>query len=382
MGRLFQARELSLVVGLVAALAATTGCTFLRARGKDALDMFDMGFTFSTKPQFGLYGNCPFTVPGGYSKVDGYFVGLGGGKVGVMDHHQDSAGLLLWAREDVEWSKGEDDEEKVGTYQMGPLGLAVDSEGNTTYRPQCAHYLHLGFIGVTGNLNYREWADFLVGWFGVDINKDDVRAASLPARRRKLDDISDRIARPHEGLQLLARTGKETYALDEPIVLDVQLVNRTGRRGRRRSDRPRDLSVYFEPFAKTPKGGSAEWLFKFDVFEVYGNRARYHSPRFKVSAEARAEYYHCLTVPPGAFVGRRFEFPPASERNWLEPGSYFFLVSYEVTEDYPYVIIRPELTQAQAVALGKEAYSRVWTGKLYADLVVFNVKRKKRFGIF
>jgi len=345
--------------------------------------MFDVGFTFTDRPQFGLYSNCPFIAPGGYSKVDGHYVGLGGGKIGVMEHHQDTAGLFLWGREDVGWGDPDSgDPETAGAHQVGPLGLATDPEGNPTYKPQCAHYLHLGFVGVTGNLNYKEWADFFLGWFGVDISDDDGRALERPATRQATVSAEPPLSRALRGLQLVVRTDKDSYTTDEPVVLDVRLYNRTGRSDER-EDLPRDLSVYFEPFARNPRGRWAEWLFKFYVFELNRGRRHYSSPRFDVPADHRDRYYHHVTLPPNAFVGRRFVFPAARTRNWLEPGRYILLVTYEVSDDYRYVIINRDLTVRQAKLLGRDiAYTRVWTGRLISNVVAFRVQRKKRFALF
>ena len=376
-------RHMMLALALAGLLASATGCTYLRNRGKDAMDMFDLGFTFSKKPQFGIYANCPFMAPGGYAKVDGTYVGLGGGQVGMMDHHQDAAGLIMWGREDVGWSKaGESTEESEGSHVVGPLGLAADTEGNPTYKPQCAHYLHLGFFGVTGNLNYREWGDFFAGWLGADLCNDDNRTAKKKGKGPKPEDLPRQLSLPRSGLQLVVRADKETYRLDEPIVLDVKLVNRTGWQ-RNRRDKRRDLSVYFEPFAKTADGKRAEWLFKFHVFDQFREGARYQSPRFDVPPTQRANYYHHITLAPRAFVGRSFVLPPARAGNWLEPGDYFILVSYEVSNDYPYVILNREFTSRHAELLGTDtAYTRVWTGKLYSNPVVFSVRGNKRFVLF
>ena len=80
-------------LALAAVLMAMQGCTYLRNRGRDANDMFDVGFTFSRKPQFAAYTNCPVIFPIGYGKVDGRFVGVGGRKAGVMEHKESSTGL-------------------------------------------------------------------------------------------------------------------------------------------------------------------------------------------------------------------------------------------------------------------------------------------------
>jgi len=152
----------------VAAIACLSGCTYLNNRWSDAKQMMDLGFTFSKKPQFGLYANCPMVTPIGYSKVDGYFVGLGGGKLGAGEHHQNNAGLLLWGREENSWKGfGKDDKATIESHKAGFVGIAEDAkEDRVKYRPACVHYLHLGFVGIMWNLNYYKMADFFCGWFG------------------------------------------------------------------------------------------------------------------------------------------------------------------------------------------------------------------------
>jgi len=373
---------------LLALAACAPGCSYvpvvgpyLNNRGRDALDMFDIGFTFSTKPQFGLYANCPFTVPIGGAKVDGYYAGIGGGKIGVVEHHQDAVGLIVTGHEKVTWGSPDSDEgESGGDYKVGFLGLNTDMEGNPVYRPQCTHYLHLGFLGLTGNINYKEIPDFFLGWAGIDICRDDSRRAKEVSRQDKLRDLSARLALPRNGLQLAIRTDKETYRTDEPITVEVYLVNVTGAR-RSRGDRPRDLTVYFEPVVENANGEKSEWLFGLYAYEVYTGRARYTSPRLSVPATQRAELYHHVTLPPGGFVGRRFTF--ARARDWLQPGDHIFLVTYQVDDDCAQVILSPDLTAEQVKALGTDvAYTPVWTGRVYSNIAFFRVRAKGLMAMF
>ncbi len=95
--------RLALVVAVAAVAAAAQGCGYLRDRVNDSTQIFDLGLSFSLKPQFSAYMNCPVIAPIGYGKVDGYFVGMGGGKVGAMKYHEESSGLLVWGREAVSW---------------------------------------------------------------------------------------------------------------------------------------------------------------------------------------------------------------------------------------------------------------------------------------
>ena len=171
------------VLVLAAVIAATQGCTYLRNRAHDAAQMFDLGFTFTKTPQFGLYANCPIVTPVGYSNIDGYFVGVGGGKVGVMEHKQKNAGVLLWGREENSWGSANGKEPvSEEKRRVGIVGIAEGvKKGEANYKPQCVHYLHLGWIGVTANINYSEIGDFFAGWAGLDPSHDDRRAAPATA---------------------------------------------------------------------------------------------------------------------------------------------------------------------------------------------------------
>lgn len=356
--------------------------TYLDNRWRDALDMFDIGFTFSLKPQFGLYANCPFTMPIGGAKVDGYYVGIGGGKLGVMEHKQDAVGVLVAGRERVTW--GDASGESGGEYNVGLLGLNTDGEGNPVYRPQCTHYFHLGFIGLTGNVNYKDIPDFFLGWFGIDICADDKRESKEvreASRAEKLRELSTRLAQARNGLQLSIRTDKETYRPDEPIHLDVELTNVTGLRRSWGDNKARDVTVYFEPVARNAKGELAEWLLKFYAYEVYSGRTCYKSTPANVPPARRSELYHHVTLPPGGFIGRRFSFAPAGQ--WLTPGDHIFVVTYEVPQDFGQVILSPQLTIEHVAALGTElAYTQVWTGRLCSNIAFFRVRKKPVFGVF
>jgi hypothetical protein len=166
--------RMALVVVLGVIAAAGQGCSYLRDRGDDAAQMFDFGLTFSKKPQFSAYMNCPVIAPLGYGKVDGYFVGMGGGKVGAMKHHQESSGLLVWGREEVSWDSFDPEQADTLSVQgVGLLGLAESQEGEKTYTPACIHYLHLGWIGIAANVRWLEIPDFFLGLFLLDPMGDD-----------------------------------------------------------------------------------------------------------------------------------------------------------------------------------------------------------------
>ncbi len=162
------------VLVLASLVACAQGCGYIGDRAGDAARMFDLGFSFSTKPQFSAYMNCPVIAPLGYGSVDGYYVGMGGGKVGAMKFHQKSSGLLVWGREEVSWESF--DAEKADTLSVqgvGVLGLAEGHQGEKAYTPACIHYLHLGFIGIAANVRWLQIPDFFVGFFLLDPLDDD-----------------------------------------------------------------------------------------------------------------------------------------------------------------------------------------------------------------
>jgi hypothetical protein len=187
------------------------------------------------------------------------------------------------------------------------------------------------------------------------------------------------MARARNGLRLVLRTNKTVYTVNEPIIIDVGVENVSGA-SREPNDKSRDIAVYFEPFAKTPRGRTAEWLFKFQIRAEGTERMIYRSPDFEVKEEDRADYYHFVTLPPRTYIGRRFILPPPRSRNWLPRGAYSILVSYEVGEEFPYVIINRHLSAQQVQLIGRKlAYARVWTGKLYSNSVSLRVRRARRW---
>jgi len=160
-------------------LLGFSGCSYLQHRGEDLLDMMDIGITWSTKPGFAAYYDLTPFVPIGVSYVDGHFVGVGGGQVGVMRHFQKNIGVVVWGQEEVGFGPGFDKNkpETVDFQRVGAIGVAQGlAEGRLPrpdYFPTCLHYIHLGYVGAVGNLRYLQMLDFLLGWTTLDICFDD-----------------------------------------------------------------------------------------------------------------------------------------------------------------------------------------------------------------
>ena len=190
---------------LVAVMLSATGCAsvghYFEHRYRDFTRMIDLGVTVSRKPQIGLYWNSLELVTIGYSKVEGHFIGWGGGQTrrhshvqpllgaGLRRGHRSAGGPLLDTdrREDV-----------IVRRRSGVLGIATsvvgwdptgDGYGNgPDYTPACVHFIHLGWIGLAGNARYAEIVQFAVGWFGLDITGHDgdrypVGKWSFPTRK-------------------------------------------------------------------------------------------------------------------------------------------------------------------------------------------------------
>ena len=169
----------ALLSGLV--LLGASGCSqmYLQHRAEDFLDMMDIGLTWSSKPGFAAYYDLTPFVPIGFSYVDGYFIGVGGGQVGHMRYYEKSFGVILYGEEEVGFGPGFDKNEpetvnfqRVGAIGVGQ-GLAEGRLPGPDYFPTCLHYIHLGYLGAVGNLRYLQILDFLLGWTTLDICFDD-----------------------------------------------------------------------------------------------------------------------------------------------------------------------------------------------------------------
>ena len=164
------------MVALAAIMSAFTGCTYLQYRAEDAVEIMDLGITVSAKPGFALWFAAPFSLGaglGGY--VDGHFIGLGGGQIGMTRHYLAAVGVVLFGYEEIGWGEFDKDDPTTlcRTYQ-GVIGIPISlATTRPDYMPTCNHEIHLGWIGLIGNLRYTEILDFIVGFTTLDIAGDD-----------------------------------------------------------------------------------------------------------------------------------------------------------------------------------------------------------------
>jgi len=173
-----------------------SGCTYLSKRARDAADMFEVGITTSSKPQFAFhpldYFNS-FTL--GYSRVEGTYWGIGERRIGKMPFKDENTwGLLLWGNDTLKIGAfNPKDPHLARTEEMAKLqaegkplpterppynkGLVrVLKEDNSpppiTYM-QCRRNIHLGWIGLHASMRPLDMIDFILGWATLDVLGDD-----------------------------------------------------------------------------------------------------------------------------------------------------------------------------------------------------------------
>ncbi len=163
------------------------GCStpFMRNRGYDLMDMFDGGFTTTEKPQLSVYLGFFNFITIGYADFDGTLHGICGREVGKFHAKHQGTGLLLWGHEALSYEGPPEATTltEAASYAVGPLGLALGPTPPFRQTLNCPKLLHLGWVGVALNCHFPEFADFFLGWVGLDIFKDDVvgRAPAEPA---------------------------------------------------------------------------------------------------------------------------------------------------------------------------------------------------------
>jgi hypothetical protein len=173
-----------------------SGCAspYLKNRGNDLADVFDVGITVSSgKPQFRLEFQ-PFLVPIGYSDVHGKLIGLGSRHWGVNDFESKGWGAVLIG-EDV-YGTGpfdprdprqfagdpENAPEARPSYDIGLIPLMKDdSELLWTKYAECNKGIHLGWIGIHIPCRPLDLVDFVLGFTTLDIMHDDTAKKAVAA---------------------------------------------------------------------------------------------------------------------------------------------------------------------------------------------------------
>jgi len=155
-------------------LLGPPGCSNPHHRVQDALDMADLGLTFSKKPKLAAFKGCAGAVSLGFGDVEGYFIGLGDGKLGVTPFSHEGLGLALWGKHKTRFGEVSKDDAGILDFQKtGILGLADGPIVGPDQEPACIQQVHVGWAGVVANAKWLQVADFLLGCTGIDICFDD-----------------------------------------------------------------------------------------------------------------------------------------------------------------------------------------------------------------
>ncbi len=95
--------------------------SYVRDRYVDLCQTIDGGISIATKPSFALYGHFASLTPIGAGQIDGYFLGVGGGQIGVTRMYLRGYGVLIWGYEELGWR--DFDPEDMGTLWCQDVGV-------------------------------------------------------------------------------------------------------------------------------------------------------------------------------------------------------------------------------------------------------------------
>jgi hypothetical protein len=165
-------RALVLAVVLTT-LVLSSGCAYMTDRGHDALNIFDIGFTVTKKPHFGIYAGFNSLLAAGFMDMpEGYLLGLGHTHFGCLDMRYHGAGMFLEGYE----QQGYDDFDLANPDSPRERGMGLGLLYSHTPRTipealQCNKIIHVGWIGVDLNCKIGGLLNFIVGWTTFSLDK-------------------------------------------------------------------------------------------------------------------------------------------------------------------------------------------------------------------
>jgi hypothetical protein len=168
----FSRGRVLVLAGVLATLVLSSGCAYMKDRGHDALNIFDIGFTVTKQPHFGIYAGFNSLLAAGYVDMpEGYLLGLGHTHFGALDMRYHGGGMLLEGYE----AQGYDDFDKNDPNTPRERGMGLGLLYSHTPRTipeamQCNKIVHVGWIGFDLNCKIGGLLNFLVGWttFSLD----------------------------------------------------------------------------------------------------------------------------------------------------------------------------------------------------------------------
>ena len=168
----FSRGRVLILSAVLATLVLSSGCAYMKDRGHDALNIFDIGITVTKQPHFGIYAGFNSLLAAGYTDIpDGWLLGLGHTHFGALDMRYHGAGALLEGYE----AQGYDDFDKNDPNSPRERGMGFGMLYSHTPRTipeamQCNKIVHVGWIGLDLNCKIGGLLNFIVGWttFSLD----------------------------------------------------------------------------------------------------------------------------------------------------------------------------------------------------------------------
>jgi hypothetical protein len=182
------------LLAVVSVCSLFPGCSslYMKNRGNDLADVFDVGITVNGgKPQFRLDFE-PFLLTAGYSDLHGKLIGLGGRQFGINDFESKGWGAIVTGegvygtgpfdpsdpRQYADPGNPTNAPEARPSYDMGLIPLATGGDVLWTKYAECNKGVHLGWIGIHVPCRPLDLADFVLGLTTLDIMHDDAAQAA------------------------------------------------------------------------------------------------------------------------------------------------------------------------------------------------------------
>lgn len=168
------AKSLSLCVILTITLS---GCSYLKNRGNDILDIADAGLTvgLEREPGMAMYAQVTPIASLGFSKVDGAYLGLADREAGALFIEHKAHGVLLWGQEALGIGPTElSAKGRANVYGQGALRVAKRGDHPSWKKwADVQASVHIGWFGVHARVKPMQAIDFITGIFFWDMLGDN-----------------------------------------------------------------------------------------------------------------------------------------------------------------------------------------------------------------
>ncbi len=177
-----------ILAALLTGSIALQGCSYMADRGRDAMDIMDIGLTVTPelKPDFALYVDFFNVTPIGYSNVDGKVMGIAYRQAGwwmdyqthnwgVLTHGSEKQGAGVFNYNNPHFAHvGETYEEPWPRWDAGFIGVFTgDNPPPKLHHLECSRIVHVGWVGIIWDIRPFDVFDFIFGWTTFDMMGDD-----------------------------------------------------------------------------------------------------------------------------------------------------------------------------------------------------------------